>query len=143
MNAVADLAERLRYKVNNEGCWNWAGSTNGKGYGQMTFRGRGITAHKASYEAHIGPIPSGMLILHKCDNRACINPEHLYAGTYKDNRRDMLERSGWKHPYRDRLQCSAGHIYSDGSFRIAKDGSRVCKECMKQHMRTYRARSAA
>lgn len=124
--------------VGSSGCWQWQGATLTKGYGQLTFRGHHLTAHRASYSAFRGPIPTGALICHTCDNPGCVNPKHLYAGTYASNRRDALIRDRWRHPYRARLQCGQGHPYVPGSYSIAKDQSRVCRVCMREHHRRYR-----
>lgn len=131
--------ERLSEKVPFSGCWIWTGSLVKTGYGQLTFKGKHKSAHKASYEAFNGEVPDGMWVLHKCDVRACVNPNHLYAGTPIDNRRDMLERSDWAHPYAKNTHCQAGHEYTDGSYRIAKDGSRACRVCHREYKRAYRA----
>ena len=110
------------------------------GYGQLTFNGNHYTAHRFAFEQLVAPVEGDNWVLHHCDNRKCVNPDHLYQGTPIDNRRDMLVRQRWTHPYSTNTACSAGHVYTEGSFRIAKDGSRVCRECMKQHMRKYRAK---
>lgn len=71
-------------------CRVWTGSINKRtGYGSVWADGRTRQAHVVSYEMHKGPIPAGLVILHGCDNRICINPAHLSAGTYLDNARDM------------------------------------------------------
>ena len=123
------------------GCWNWIGALTNSGYGQVTFEGHHCTAHRFAFAALGRGIPKGKWVLHTCDNRQCVNPNHLYAGTPIDNRRDALERGRWRHPYKERLHCARGHLYGSDTFRIAKDGSRVCRICMKEHMRQWRLKN--
>lgn len=74
------------------GCWVWTRSTVTSGYGSISVDGRGQRAHRVSWELHNGPIPNGMDVLHKCDNKPCVNPSHLYLGTDVENQRDINER---------------------------------------------------
>lgn len=72
-------------EADNSGCINWVKSKSKKGYGRIWWKGKLQQAHRMSYEAFVGDIPINLHVLHKCDNPSCINPEHLFVGTNKDN----------------------------------------------------------
>ena len=74
------------------GCWMWEGSVSGNGYGQIGENYKVFSSHRISYELHVGPIPAGMFVLHKCDVKTCVNPEHLFLGTQADNVADMKNK---------------------------------------------------
>jgi hypothetical protein len=69
-------------------CYEWVGAHHPNGYGEFREHGQLIRAHVRAYELTYGPVPSGLWVLHRCDNPACFEPAHLYAGTVKDNARD-------------------------------------------------------
>ncbi len=74
------------------GCWLWIGGWSRKGYGRTTGNGLSVLAHRIFYSAHVGPIPDGMMVCHKCDTPACCNPAHLFLGTAADNNDDMVAK---------------------------------------------------
>lgn len=81
------------YKVNGSGCWEWQGQTGGTSpYGQIKKFGKFVGTHRLSYELCRGEIPEGMVVCHHCDNPICINPDHLFLGTMKDNMHDMINK---------------------------------------------------
>ena len=93
---MRSLSERFWEKVEKtRSCWIWKGHTRGGGYGAIRL-GHAVEgskpAHIVSWEMKHGPIPKGLFVLHKCDNRPCIRPSHLRLGTQLDNMRDMISK---------------------------------------------------
>ncbi len=91
---------RLMAKVTKDpatGCWNHSGcASNRDGHRYFYYSTDGVTeqhAHRASFRLHKGDIPAGLLVRHKCDNPACVNPDHLELGTHQDNMTDRALRS--------------------------------------------------
>jgi hypothetical protein len=70
-------------------CWVWVGPLNSNGYGVFSISGKRVRAHRYSYERSFGAIPTGLLVCHRCDYPACVNPGHLLLGTHQDNYDDI------------------------------------------------------
>jgi hypothetical protein len=95
-----EKTKRLFFKhvEKTDGCWNWVGSKNKRGYGHVRLpkvfdaKKSLVPAHRMSYAIHHGSVPSDKMVCHKCDNPSCVNPDHLFLGTAKDNCLDMLRK---------------------------------------------------
>ena len=100
---IRPVEERFWEKVQKtDGCWLWTGATIAAGYGELAVGQprKPLRAHRLSWEMHHGPIPEGLLVLHHCDVRNCVRPEHLFLGTHQDNMADAYAKGrmrpwGW------------------------------------------------
>jgi HNH endonuclease len=129
--------------LDDRGCWEWTGTVHPAGYGQVTYEYQHHLAHRLSWEVHVGPIPPGegphgTCVLHRCDNRLCVNPKHLFLGSNADNMADKCAKGKMpKMSKGDDEPCPRGHVgnfrrYS-GRTRKLRDGSpmmvRRCMSC--------------
>lgn len=91
-NNTTLLALLLDNATPNGDCLEWMGQYSNSGYGHKSIMGRKFLIHRLVYLIHNGPLPKGVCVLHKCDNRKCIKYEHLFPGTKKDNAIDMVRK---------------------------------------------------
>ena len=95
MRKTRDPIERFEEKYipePNSGCWLWDAGYKSNGYGQFTLNGKEERAHRAAYKLYVGEIDRDMQVLHHCDNPACVNPNHLFLGTVRDNMDDKVAK---------------------------------------------------
>lgn len=112
-------------------CWQWTGSLLDNRYGSMSRGGKTISSHRFSYEYFIGEIPVGLNVLHKCDNKVCVNPEHLFLGTYADNTEDMMKkgRDCTRNIIRKNQKLTIDNVKEiKNKFNIGFSNNRISKE---------------
>ncbi len=125
-------------------CWDWEGSVDSKGYGQLQLdhiTRKKTGAHRVSWTIHFGEIPEGFVVRHKCDNPICARPEHLELGTQSDNMQDASKRGRLNTWASKVTHCPQGHEYDEKNteVRYKKNGrtARRCRACRRKTA-TYR-----
>lgn len=82
-------------------CWEWTSAKDSHGYGMFQIGGKAVGAHRIAWRLAYGEIPDGLYVLHACDNRPCVRPDHLFLGTPKDNSQDMVRKGRYTPPVID------------------------------------------
>lgn len=153
LEQIIRLAERLaRHSIPepNSGCWLWFGARDTRGYGQLRI------AEKTRYATHVSmhvagrPLAPGEQALHRCDNPACINPDHLFAGRPRDNVQDMIAKGrhnfrgldagrGWNRGQYQQF-CHRGHAQTSDIVYVSPMGARFCRICRQINKKRRRLR---
>ena len=118
------------------GCWNWIGNILKSGYGLFRSRSKQVGPHRFSYETFVGAIPRGLTIDHLCNNRICVNPEHMAIATLRQN---VLRGNGICARNARKTHCKRGHPLSGVNLRFAKllKGGRECQTCYREYQTCY------
>jgi hypothetical protein len=142
-----NFAERFWAKVEvGDDCWLWAGAHNGHGHGRIVRPGGvRVYVHRVSWEFANGrAVPEGMNVCHRCDVPACVNPEHLFVGTQRDNMQDASAKGRTVNRNTHKTHCARGGHPLSGDNLYVYNGQRTCKICRREACRrSYYARKVA
>ena len=128
---MIDLEERFWSKVLfGDGCWEWTAGKNNYGYGRLSIEDKMQGAHRVSWMLTHGEMPE-LYVLHHCDNRSCVRPDHLFLGTQTDNMRDRDAKG--RHGNSNKTHCKRGHEFTVENTYIPPTGERNCRKCKRMN----------
>ena len=138
MNIDIEYLIKNRTKINPDGCWIYLGSTDGNGYGKFESERKFYAVHRLSAHHYLSfDLNSDLHVLHKCDNKKCCNPEHLFIGTNFDNVQDYKAK-GNQLGRPPQTHCIHGHEFTEeNTLQYPSNGyiQRVCVTCMRNRFR--------
>lgn len=128
----------------NSGCWLWLGAGAERAILSSGVGGKPLLASHVSLFLHKGQhVPKGMYACHHCDNGLCVNPEHLFVGTPRDNAMDMINKGRYGGPPKV-THCRRGHEYNEQNTLLLSSGGRQCRACHRlRALQSYHADIAA
>lgn len=144
---VEQIRERFWSKVaitaNPDRCWEWRAQLTTTGYGHITYHHKDYPAHRFAWFLVYGNHPNpNLCILHSCDNRLCVNPNHLREGTISENALDSVKRG--RHFFAKQTHCKRGHEYNTINtlyYRSRSANVRKCRICSKIYQQNARNKS--
>lgn len=130
----AETRFRRWFVVLPSGCWQWVGYVNSWGYGGFNFENRMQYAHRFSYETVHGALARGTIVHHSCENKLCVNPEHLGAVNLDEH--NVIHRKRWA-INKAKTHCLRGHPFT-GANTAVRQGTRQCRKCGAIRMTAWR-----
>lgn len=125
-------------RIDENGCLIWVGHTTRDGYPRVTYKGRSRFVHRLGWTMARGPIPTGMVLCHSCDNPSCVNIDHLRVGTQNDNVQDMVSKGRHYRIHKTLGVCRRGHAMTDENTYTKKCGYTYCRTCIKITKQKYK-----
>lgn len=146
MRARRESFDRFFDRLQWDGdCLVYSGAYFNNGYGRFPDHSEGgwvyRLAHRFAYAHLVGPIPDGAVVMHTCDNRSCVNPDHLRAGTQAENIADMMSKGRYRGGNTPKAVCGRGHEASLANIYVSPKGIRHCRPCARETQKTRRLRS--
>jgi len=117
----------IEKSLKKDGCWIWIGVVSNAGYGKTRYEKKDISAHRLSYIVFIGSIPDGKNVCHKCDEKRCVNPEHLWLGSQSENIKDCVKKG--------RFTGTKGFKWTDEVRKKMKNRTHADRKGEKHHLK--------
>jgi hypothetical protein len=127
--------ERLEQRVSfdDDGCWRWTGHVQTRGYGQMQVNHRMIVVHKLAWTLFRDEVPEGMDVHHRCEEKRCVNPDHL----------ELVEHTKHKAAHHRKTHCKRGHAFTAENSYVSGTGAKRCRTCIQASRDRWLARQKA